>query len=219
MTERALCVVAHPDDEALGCGATLALHRKNGNAVMVVTMADGVTSRDSIPEHTLDRRRRCLAALKILGITQNAFGDWPDNKLDTVPMLYLARDIEHAISVFKPTMIYTHHGGDLNIDHRIVHEAVRVACRPQPGNGVRQMLFFEVPSSTEWGLSEFHPNYYVNIEETLETKIEALMAYGDEMRDWPHARSIEAVRHLAKWRGATVGLEAAEAFVVGRTIC
>jgi LmbE family N-acetylglucosaminyl deacetylase len=132
------------------------------------------------------------------------------------------KKVEDAIGRYQPAMLLTHHAGDLNVDHRVVHEAVLTACRPQKGHPVRTLLFFEVPSSTEWMTpgsgTAFAPNYFVDISSTLEAKMAALTAYKAELRPWPHPRSHEAITHLAKWRGATVGADAAEAFILGRAI-
>ena len=148
--------------------------------------------------------------------------DLPDNRLDSVPLLGITQRVEALIEQYQPDTVLTHHAGDLNIDHRRVHQAVMTACRPQPGHPVRTILCFEVPSSTEWqvpgGGEPFVPNWFEDITETLPQKLKALEAYAMEMRDWPHTRSIEAVEHLARWRGATVGVEAAEAFMVARCI-
>ncbi len=118
--------------------------------------------------------------------------------------------------------VRTHLAGDVNIDHRVLHDAVVSACRPQPTHCVRELLFFEVASSTEWrppgSASAFLPNRFVDISSTLDAKLKALRAYASEMRPFPHARSIEAVQALAAWRGATVGVAAAEAFMLGRTL-
>lgn len=221
MTDRILVVAAHPDDEVLGCGGTIIKHRSQGDEVMVVVLADGVTSRDTVPQHSLQRRQQCVSALRLLGVKQWGFGDWPDNKLDTVPRLHLVKDIEQAIRLFQPTVIYTHHGSDCNIDHRTVNDAVIVACRPQPGSTVKRLLFFEVPSSSEYqaGRAAFQPNWFVPIGETLARKLVAMREYREEVRDAPHPRSIQAVCALAQWRGAMIGESAAEAFVMARGIC
>lgn len=188
---------------------------------MVIILADGVTSRAApgqvaVPTSSLQRRQHAVAALRILGVQQWGFGDWPDQKLDTVPRLALIKDIEQAVQSFQPSIVYTHWSGDRNIDHRIVSDAVMVACRPQPGCTVKRVLFFEVPSSTEWG-NGFDPNYFVPV--SLDKKTRALLEYRDELRAAPHPRSLDGVRTLAKWRGATVGTDTAEAFVVGRIVC
>ena len=169
------------------------------------------------------RRLAAQRAADILGIQSISFGDFPDNKMDTIPLLEIIQSIEKLIDRFKPEIIFTHHAGDLNVDHRRTHEATAVACRPKNGRGgVNTLLFFEIPSSTEWQLSGsapiFAPNWFVDISKTFKRKLDALDAYHDELRDWPHPRSLKGVEHLARWRGATIGVDAAEAFILGRRI-
>lgn len=127
-----------------------------------------------------------------------------------------------VIAAVRPDIVYTHHSGDVNIDHRIAHDVVIAAVRPQPGNEVSGLYVFETPSSTEWrppnSAASFMPTHYINISETLDHKMAALRIYASEMRPWPHSRSYQAIEHLARWRGATVGREAAEAFETGRSI-
>lgn len=188
---------------------------------MVVLMADGATSRGVGAEAIAVRRLQCHAALKELGVEQSAFGDWPDNRMDRSPRLEIIKDVEGSIEIFCPSIVYTHHGSDCNIDHRVVNDAVVVACRPRPGFPVKRLLFFEVPSSTEWSLGRepFQPNYFMDISETLDTKLLALSRYESEVRDFPHPRSHEAIASMARWRGAAIGVESAEAFVLARQIC
>lgn len=227
MGKRVLVVAAHPDDEVLGCGGTIARHAAAGDEVHVVILVEGVTSRD----HKRDRQNRepelsklgeaAQKANDILGTSSLKLHDFPDNRLDTVSLLDITKVVEDTIETVQPAIIYTQHGGDLNIDHRRVHEAVVTACRPKPTNhSVRTLLSFEVASSTEWqtpGTAPiFAPNWYVDIDSTLDKKIKALEAYGDEIIEWPNARSIQAVTHLARWRGANIGVNAAEAFMLGR---
>jgi LmbE family N-acetylglucosaminyl deacetylase len=219
-----LAVVAHADDEALGCGGTLCRHTTAGDEVWVVVLADGVTSRDVAASDTLIAQREAAAhaASDLLGIQHFMIHRFPDNRLDAYPRLDIVKLVERHLLETGPDTVYTHHAGDLNVDHRRVHEAVVTACRPQSGSPVQTLLFFETPSSTEWqppgSAQPFVPNWFVDISETLDTKMRALRAYGGEMRAWPHPRSYEAVDHLARWRGATVGCEAAEAFILGREI-
>lgn len=219
--KRVLVVAAHPDDELLGLGGTLARHRAEGDRVSVVLLADGITSRAA----DADVERRVGAAervAEVLGIEYLAVHRLPDNRMDELARLEVIRLVEAAVAAAEPEIVYGHHGGDLNVDHRRAHEAVLTACRPQPGSCVRQLRFFETPSSTEWQVpgsgAPFEPSLFVDIGAYLDLKLEALGAYADEMRPWPHARSFEAVTHLARLRGASVGLEAAEAFVLGRMI-
>ena len=153
----------------------------------------------------------------MLGVATLTMHSLPDNKMDTIPLLEIVRMIEVHIQNMRPDIVYTHHAGDLNIDHRITHQAVMTACRPLPGCSVKTILCFEVPSSTEWGQG-FEPNWFVDIGDTWEKKVLALQEYDSEMRVHPHPRSYDGAWHLASWRGATVGVEKAEAFMVARAI-
>lgn len=215
-------VAAHPDDEALGCGGAMARHAADGDEVRVMFMTDGESSRGSRSQEASIRANACRRACELLGAAEPVLLDFPDNAMDTVPLLDIAKAIEAEISIFRPEIIYTHHSQDLNIDHRLTHEAVLTALRPQPHVKTATILAFETSSSTEWRspapLTSFIPNWYVDISATLDVKLNALSAYEMEMRAWPHARSIRAVEHLARWRGATVGVEAAEAFCLVRQI-
>ena len=221
-----LVIAAHPDDEALGCGGTMARWAKEGINVHLAFLADGVGARGEVDDTEQgaldDRRDAAYRASEIMGAASVHFDDLPDNRLDSVPLLDITQRVEALIERYQPDTVLTHHAGDLNIDHRRVHQAVMTACRPQPGHPVQTILCFEVPSSTEWqvpgGGEPFVPNWFEDITGTLPQKLKALEAYAMEMRDWPHTRSIKAVEHLARWRGATVGVEAAEAFMVARCI-
>jgi len=223
-----LVVAAHPDDEVLGCGGTLALMAAAGHPVHVLLLADGESSRvaklarGAVAEQMEARNSAADAACATLGCASVQVLDFPDNRLDGVELLDIVKLIEQAVLKHAARTVFTHHAGDVNIDHRIVHDAVIAACRPQPGHPVDELLFFEVPSSTEWrppssGLA-FNPSWFVDISTTLDIKLAALEAYRNEMRPFPHSRSVEAVQALVRWRGATVGVEAAEAFALGRKI-
>lgn len=223
-----LVIAAHPDDEVLGCGGTIARLASEGTAVHIAFLADGIGGRRidaaraaSDPELAL-RREAARNAAGILGARSVEFGDFPDNRMDSVDTLDVARAVEALVERLKPGVVLTHHAGDLNVDHQVIHRAVLTACRPQPGHPVDTILFFEVPSSTEWQAAgsapAFVPDWFVDISAHLPTRRRALEAYAMEMRPWPHARSYEATEHLARWRGATAGVEAAEAFVLGRRI-
>lgn len=222
---RILVVAAHPDDEVLGCGGTLAKLAAQGAAIQLAFLADGVTSRPGARCTGADmesRREAARRACAILGVKGVSFGDLPDNRLDGVPLLEVTQAVEALVREHVPDTVFTHHAGDVNIDHQVIHRAVLTACRPQCGHPVRTLLAFEVPSSTEWQLPAtapaFLPNWFSDISGTLAKKLEALDAYAAELRTWPHPRSREGVVHLARWRGATVGVEAAEAFMLGRHI-
>lgn len=227
--KKVLVIAAHPDDEVLGCGGTIALHANNGDEVNVVILAEGLTSRSKQRDRELYKdefnilQDAAYKANKILGVKEVKLYDFPDNRMDSIDRLDIIKVVEEIIKNIKPNIIYTHHIGDVNIDHRRIHEAVITAVRPIPGNHiVEELIFFETASSTEWmtpgSAPAFVPNYYVNIEKTFTKKLEALQEYEIEMRDWPHARSVKSLEYLAKWRGANIGVEAAEAFIIGRKI-
>ncbi len=220
---RILVVAAHPDDEILGCGGSMRAHCTAGHIVRTLIVAQGLTARGAVSEADLDAHRRAAREANAnLGVDRVVFGDFPDNAMDTVALLDVTKFVETQIHEFQPDTIYTHHPHDLNVDHRVVSQAVATACRAQPGVAVDTILFFEVASSTEWQLDPsgpaFVPNWFVEISPYLDDKIQALAEYAHEIRPWPHTRSYEAVRHLARWRGATVGVDAAEAFVLARRI-
>lgn len=220
--KRILVVTAHSDDEALGCGGTIAAHAQQGYLITVVFLTNGVGARnvDGQDPDVLRRVAASRAACKVMGVSRIEQLGFPDNRLDSVPLLDVVQAIEPIIADVKPSIILTHYADDLNVDHRICHQAVLTACRPQPGDAVKTILGFEVASSTEWAFSSpaFEPNYFVDISETLETKFRALDAYHEEMRAAPHPRSRTSIEALARWRGATVGCDAAEGFTVVRII-
>lgn len=225
MTNTVLVIAAHPDDEVLGCGGAIARHTALGDQVHVLFMADGETSRHVSDADVLvdvsesKRREAAQGALNVLGVGERIFLDWPDNRLDTIPMLDLVQSIEPVIMRLRPDIIYTHFEGDLNIDHQQTARAVFTACRPQPEFSVTKIICFEVLSSTEWNPTQhFTPNYWVDVSDYLSVKEEALSFYDTEMRDYPHSRSYQNVRQLAGVRGATIGAEYAEAFMIVRMI-
>ncbi len=228
MTNSVFIVAAHPDDEVLGCGGSIARHADAGDHVQVLIVAEGATSRQQqrdrgqVDTELSDLARAAQKAGEILGARGVELLDLPDNRLDSIDRLDLVKLIEEKIERYQPQIVYTHHSGDLNIDHRRLHEAVVTACRPTPGHSVKRLLSFEVASSTEWqppgSAPAFQANWFVDISDQWERKRLALEAYASEMRPWPHARSIQALEHLAGWRGAQVGVEAAEAFCLLREL-
>jgi len=217
-----LVVAAHPDDEALGAGGTLARDADAGHRVRVLFLTDGVGARGAADAAAAERRAAAEAAAARLGIAETRFLSFPDNALDTVPLLSIVQAVEAMAAEAPPETVYTHFGFDLNIDHRIAFQATMTAFRPQPGCRVRRILAFETRSSTEWAGSPpalaFCPTVYVDVAATMARKRAALAAYAAEMRPAPHARSLEALDALAVLRGAEVGLAAAEAFVLVREI-
>jgi N-acetylglucosamine malate deacetylase 1 len=226
-THRAVLVVAaHPDDEVLGCAGTIARHTSEGNEVHIAFLTDGVSSRGEekgTREGEIKRRRASASeAARILGANPPHFLDFPDQRLDSVPLLEIAQAIERLAAPLELEAIYTHSVGDLNLDHRLACAAVLTAFRPTPDQSVSAIYGFEILSSTEWNFGAsnlaFHPARFVCISGVLKQKISALEAYNEEMRDFPHPRSYDAVRALAALRGSTVGVEAAEAFSVLREV-
>ena len=228
MADSVLVVAAHPDDEVLGCGGTIARHADAGDQVQVLIVAEGATSRQQQRDRIQagdELSALALAAQKagsILGAVGVELLDFPDNRLDSLDRLDLIKRLEESIERHRPQVVYVHHAGDVNVDHRRLHEAVVTACRPIPGHPVQRLLSFEVASSSEWqppgSAPAFQPNWFVDISGQWQRKREALVAYASEMRPWPHARSLDALEHLARWRGAQVGVEAAEAFCLLRQV-
>jgi LmbE family N-acetylglucosaminyl deacetylase len=221
MTEIVLVVAAHPDDEILGVGGTAARHVRGGDRVDVLIVAEGATSRTAVRDtatsaRELDALRQAAhKAAGELGTRAPRFLGLPDNRLDSVDLLDLVKAVEAVIDDVRPDVVYTHHAGDLNVDHGLVQRAVLTACRPLPGSTFRAIYGFETVSSTEWGRGEaFAPTRYVAIENEMAAKLAALKHYQVEMRPFPHARSLEAVEALARVRGAQAGVAAAEAFTV-----
>lgn len=222
-----LIVAAHPDDEVLGCGGTVARMVREENSVYIAILGEGITSRYDERERAdrglvdaLHARSRKVA--EVLGATELFTYDLPDNRFDTVPLLDVVKIVEGLIESLKPEVIYTHHGGDLNIDHQVVHRAVLTASRPLAACPVKRLYAFEVPSSTEWSFGQlrpvFRPNVFTDISATLEIKIEAMEFYEDEARQFPHPRSPETLRAIARKWGSTAGMEAAEAFELIREV-
>lgn len=223
---KVLIVAAHPDDEVLGCGGTIAKLIETGSQVRVAFLADGVYSRKAdskiLENELIQRRAAAKKACGLLGVTDIYFGNFPDNEMDRETLLTITRKVEEIINDFLPDTIFTHHIGDVNIDHQLTHRAVVTACRPQIGKSVKHIFSFETPSSTEWQLPysapAFIPNCFIDITNTLSRKLDALDAYSFEMRVWPHSRSIKGVEYMVRWHGASIGTEAAEAFMICRSI-
>ncbi len=220
----AAVIVAHPDDEVLGFGGVMARHADAGEAVHVMFLATGLAARHET--NTVDAgalaalRDQARAAATVLGAHPPDFADFPDNRMDSVPLLDIVRAVEGFLTAHTPTTVYTHHGGDLNIDHAVVARAVLTACRPLPGGSVRALYAGEVLSSSEYGHPDarFVPQRYVDIDAQLTRKCQALQCYHDELRSWPHPRSVAAVTHCARLRGSECGVPAAEAFQLIRAV-
>lgn len=222
-----LVVAAHPDDEALGCGGTIVQHTSQGAEVRVLFLADGETSRPTgqplrNPDLILSRQGSAVRAAEIMGCQLPVFAGLRDNRLDSYDLLDIVQIVEAQVISFQPKIVYTHFANDLNIDHRITYMATMTACRPLPSTCVKLVASFETLSSTEWAPTgtgnAFRPSMFVDISGHLDTKLTALRCYDREMRPAPHSRSYEAVAALARLRGGTTGVAAAEAYQVERLL-
>lgn len=218
---KVLVVAAHPDDETLGAGGTIARFARQGSEVWVAVMCDGVTTRHL----AVGPQKECAArACKVLGVRNVVFCDLPDQRLDTLSLVDVITPIERCVADLRPDVVLTHFKGDVNQDHGIVFRATMVATRPSPGSTVQTVMCFETASSTEWAApfpgSTFAPNVFVDMTATLDKKVEAMSMYADthvsEVRPYPHPRSLEAIEIYAKRHGVTVGVEAAEPFMLVR---
>tara|TARA_Y100000590_G_scaffold84200_1_gene94080 strand:- start:40857 stop:41540 length:684 start_codon:yes stop_codon:yes gene_type:complete len=225
--KKILVIAAHPDDELLGCGGTLLHYRKLGFKIQVVFLSDGESSREqnvkNMNKLIKKRQKDAQQACKKCNFLKPKFGNFPDNKLDTVPFINIVRFIEKEIKKIKPEIIFTHFENDLNIDHQLSYKAVVTATRPLSKTFVKKIYSFEIPSSTDFNLTSnkkklFNPNHYVNIEKFIQKKLVALKIYKSELRPWPHSRSLKAISNLAKYRGSQIGIKYAEAFISVREV-
>ncbi len=222
MKKRILVVAAHPDDEILGCGGTLARFRDEGNKIQTVFFTNGISSRnDKVSKKAIEiRKKNALLVAKKLKSNEPIFFDYPDNQLDTIPLLKIIKKIEKVLKNFKPNIIFTHFDKDLNIDHQVVSKAVTTATRPLSGSKLEMILFFEILSSTEWtyqnNKDSFTPNYFINIEKFISKKKDLLKIYREELREWPHSRSLRGTEILSNYRGMMSGTSNAEAFILSK---
>ena len=224
-------VAAHPDDEVLGCGGTLLRHVSKGDKVYVIFVSDGVSGRYStnskntkakISREIFKRENMAKKVAKIGKFTIVDFLNLKNLELHTYPHNFLTNIIFNCFKKYKPDIVYTHYEHDLNIDHYHTFFSTFVACRPNNSFFVKKLLSFEIPSSTDWGISynnkNFCPNYFVDINKFLKKKLKLLDCYKFEMRKAPHPRSIKNIKALSNYRGGIVGVENAEAFIVNKII-
>jgi LmbE family N-acetylglucosaminyl deacetylase len=225
--QKILAVVAHPDDEIIGVGGTLCKHTSMGDDVYVLILGDGKSSRnytykklsENLKQKSLNETKKALSCLGIKYFYKESF---PDNRFDGINMLDIAKKVSFYVNKIKPTIVYTHHFGDLNIDHQRTSEAVTIACRPIENNSVQTIYQFETLSSTEMAgyipSRAFLPNVFINIETEIHKKLKAMGCYKSELHQFPHPRSLEAIEANAKVWGAKVNLKYAEAFFCLRQI-
>ena len=223
MSEVVLVVVAHSDDESISMAGTISKHVKKGDKVFVVSMTKGVGARDDANLNEINERKNAsILASQVLEFEWGDCYEFNDNAMDSYPLIQVVKAVEKAKQKYSPTLVYTHSGADLNVDHRVVANAVLTAFRPQPNEQCKEIRLFEVASATDYGNSaitgSFSPNLFVDISKEWLTKVGALEAYNAEMRDYYHSRSIEGIKNLAKLRGNQVGYDFAEAFEVIRKL-
>ncbi len=222
-----LVIAAHPDDEVLGCGGTIARLTSNGKRVHIAILGEGATSRfdqrdDADAAAVAALRSHSRQAGDILAAAQVHHFALPDNRFDQVPLLDVTKIIERLIEKLRPAVVFTQHGGDLNIDHLQTFRATLTATRPQAACPVRHLYAYEAMSSSDWSFGQFAPafapNFFVDISTTLETKLAAMRCYESETRPFPHPRSAEGLKACAARWGTIAGVPAAEAFVLIRSV-
>ena len=222
--KKVLVAVAHADDEILGAGGTIARFSKDHEVyVLIVTDSCSSQYRGQDVEKIIEEKKKCaVKANNLVGVKKVIYSDLPDMALRETPHTKINAVIEKAIDEIKPQIILTHHFGDVNLDHQEVYKSVMVAARPTQYTSVEKIYTFEVLSATEWQSSDtryaFIPNTYIDISDSIEKKIDALMEYSQEIREYPHPRSAEAIRNLAKFRGQSVGMKYAEALCLVRDV-
>lgn len=220
--KKILVIAAHPDDEVLGGGGTFIKHVLGGDIVYCLMLGQGALARaDSSVAELNNLCKEAKDASSFMGFKETHFLDFPDNSFDTVNMLRIIKEVEKYLKNIRPDVVYTHFENDLNIDHGIVSQAVLTACRPCNPDCPRELYAFETLSSTEWqskNQRQFTPNVYIDIENVIDAKIEAMKKYAAEIRQYPHPRSIEGIKILAQYRGLESGLHFAEAFCLIRKI-
>ncbi|WP_044419394.1 PIG-L deacetylase family protein [Halarcobacter anaerophilus] len=225
MNKKILIVAAHPDDEVLGCFATVSKLINQGNEAYTLILGEGKTSRDE--KRVIEKRKdelkllnkEIIEANNTIGIKKVYTENFPDNRFDSVALLDIVKAVTKVKEEIKPDIIFTHYENDLNIDHQITYKAVLTATRPMEEESVKEIYSFEILSSTEWSYPlSFYPDFFVDVESSIELKIEAMKKYNSELHEYPHPRSIEGIRLNARYQGMRVGKKCVEAFKTVRVI-
>jgi LmbE family N-acetylglucosaminyl deacetylase len=213
---RVLVIAAHPDDEVLGCGGTVALHTRAGAHVTTVIACEGESVRYGTTGPDLGSCARRAAST--LGVSDVRMLGLPDQGLDRLPLTRIVTPLEEIVREVDPRIIYSQYGGDINRDHQLLFKAMLVASRPV-GRSIDAIYAFDTASSTEWAYPEtFKPDTWVEITSVLETKLAAMACYPSETRMYPHPRSLEALKYRAKAWGNRMCLDAAEVFMTVRRV-
>lgn len=227
MKNKILIVAAHPDDEVLGCGATILKMVKSGYEAHLLILGEGKTSRSvsglgNFKQDLEELNKETMNSCKVLGISSFENAGFPDNKFDSLALLDIVQKIEEVKNKIRPDIIFTHHFGDINIDHQVTHRAVLTATRPMRDECVKEVYSFEVASSTEWNSYSreniFIPNVFVEVENEIDDKVLAMDQYCSELREYPHPRSLQYIKEMAKNNGVRVGLKYSENFCLIRSV-
>ncbi len=223
MSRRILVVAAHADDEILGCGGVMSKFSKLGDEIYTMILGEGKTSRDGYGVSEIDiLNEEIRKANAVVGVKEVFTADFPDNAFDSVALLKLVKKVDEIKNKVKPEIIFTHHIGDINIDHQITHKAVLTATRPMLNECVKEVYSYEVPSSTEWNSysreTVFVPNVFFDITDEIDAKVAAMAEYKSELREYPHPRSLRHIKELANVNGTKVGLKYSENFALVRSL-
>ena len=224
--KKVLVIAAHPDDEVLGVGGTVAKLTAQGVECHLLIVTDGSSAQyqdmDDLQAIIDAKKLETKGCVDILGFKSIHYGELPDMRLDTTPHIQINQVIEKVIDKIQPDTVFTHFWGDVNCDHQNVYKSTLVAVRPLMGQVVKELYCYRVPSSTEWTPNKadtmFMPNYFVDIEQFAEQKYKAFACYYTELREYPHPRSVQYLRETDKAAGLRVGMLAAEEFILLRKL-
>ncbi|GHT77964.1 PIG-L domain-containing protein [Bacteroidia bacterium] len=221
--DKVLIIAPHADDEILGCGATIAKHVSKGDEVFIIIATNAHVGAPELvtKEGIINVRNEALNAHKFLGVTDTIFLDFPAPALNSFPEYKISLAFSKIMKNIRPTILYLPHHGDMHQDHKAIYRAALVSARPQGENKILSILSYETLSETEWAPMQekaFIPNCFIDVSSTFDAKLKAMSYYKSQLKQFPHSRSIEAIEALAKYRGSTIGVERAEAFMIERQI-
>lgn len=220
---RVVVVAPHADDEIIGCGATIARHIKEGDEVTIIIATNASIGAPELyrEDQVENTRSEAIAAHRFLGVKETVFMDFPAPALNAFPEFKISLELSKIFQKIKPTHLYLPHPGDIHQDHKAIYRSSLVAARPQGENKVSNIYCYETLSETEWTPMQekaFVPNHFVDVTDVFSKKSEAMKFFGSQIKEFPHSRSVETFEALAMYRGATIGVERAEAFIVERQL-